>query len=807
MTPRRWHLAALTLCWPAALCAQTIDAHVFHPEQNGPWQAVVVGNTAPDTMALPGAMTLGETIDGTRLDVTADGAVYLMGRMPLGLPATGGAVVRLRGLTPERLGDDVGHEPGELVTHDGALHLAGRGTARNRAGAVLAWRDGAFVDVITDGPRPEITTLASAGDALLVGTRRDGVYRLADGVLTRVGVRVRRTEGGFRWDVTGDYTGGMDHSALMPDGTVVATTKDLRARHFDGRIWTDLGDVAERTVDADGNATGLREPKGIGVCGGRIYVGTKGAATSPEGRNAGRVWRYDDGAWTRLGDPPMPSEVNFVFCLDDGLLATTKSHGVWRYADDAWTRWDDGLPRDDAGQVGGEATWVDARARPETVYVGVGSVVYRRRIGADAFEEAVRLPGGEGILSLTMSPDGTLYIGTSAGESGGALFRVGPDGAAQVGEDTATEVKAVYAPEDDHPIIVLTSGEGTFRWDGAAFASIMGNLVALGTEIKYLTIAAPDDLYAITRNGLFHGVYAAEPTETLESPALGPELLDLAVIGGDVYAIPTLGDILRLGADDDPDSVDGMGFTPAAEGLPATDINAVQVFDDGADILVAQSNLLYRGQRDSDGTLRFEAFGQNPGAAALDGDGELVFTGETTVLDATRAPDGRIWLATADGLFVDDGAGGWSLVNGPAEVRAVRVVGHVVFALVNEQIFTDPVAHPELFVTRSVLWLHDLDPDAPAPDMGVDVPDVGPDDAGVDPDATPGGDRDATPGGDLDGAPPDLDPGLGDAANDPEPSEDDDDGGCDCRADDGGGAAALPWLLVALGLTRRRRRR
>jgi hypothetical protein len=203
----------------------------------------------------------------------------------------------------------------------------------------------------------------------------------------------------------------------------------------------------------------------------------------------------------------------------------------------------------------------------------------------------------------------------------------------------------------------------------------------------------------------------------VETPLRNLDLGAILTVRDGLFALTKQDGVFR--AIDDPAGDDGRWWTEGAEGLPDVELTSLAAFEERAFVIGKQ--LLYEATAGDDGRLHTEAFGTNPGKAALDGNGELVFAGETE-LTAVAIDGDRVFAGTKDGLFVTRDRGlTWDLYNGPAEVKGLTIVDGVLHALVVSRMVPDPIGQPTVEVKAAALWSHRLADDVvvePEPPTG-----------------------------------------------------------------------------------------
>jgi hypothetical protein len=514
---------------------------------------------------------------------------------------------------------------------------------------------------------------------------------------------------GYFWEQLGDYLADVDRMEATPAGDLFTAGKDLKLRRFSGGLWADLGNLAEATTDETGAITSfVREPKSVAVLGGDVYAGTRGGAGAPEGKDVGAVWRWNGTSWERLGaTASLKKDVRVIlpFAADDVLVGTSEA-GVFLWNGTGWAARNAGLPSDSAGKIKAETL---TRGQDGNLYVGLSNTLYRSTDHASSWTELGFLALGEEIKAIATDGAGVVYVGTKLGDGSGAVFRL--DGATftQVGGGLLKEARHLVVRSGSDLLASLGGNAGAVRWNGSAWVSIIGNLTGASADVKQIAVVG-DTLYGATKQGVQKGTFSPNVT-TIESPLAQHEAMALLARGDRLLVGLKRGGLWRLV--DAPNGDDGKSFVRVDEGLPDVDI---ETFDVAGEALFAVGKpLLYRADfNPAADTIRFTPFGMNPGAAQLDGDGKLVFTGATEFRAVARYGD-RLFAGTKDGLFVSsDGGGTWTLFNGPAEVKALAVVGHFLYAAVKGDLVPDPDGAPTVHVKTAEVWVRDLDI-APAP--------------------------------------------------------------------------------------------
>jgi hypothetical protein len=533
-----------------------------------------------------------------------------------------------------------------------------------------------------------------------VATQVDGVWRVTEQGRSRVGVKTTVLPSGYQWAQRSAFSGDVDSIAASPEGTIVLG-KDFQVRRLTADGDVVLGNVAEAQLDAGVVVSALREPKGLLVTStGELYVGTKGREGSPEGRDVGAVFRWDGAAWTSISaGVRMLKEVKALTQLDGVLIAGTSESGVWRLEGGAWTPFNDGLPA-----VGGKTKANELqRGASGALYVPSLNTLYRRLAGEAAWSEHGFFPNGEEIKAVAERLDGSIVVGCKVGVGQGAVYAKTATGWAQLGVDLPLEVKRLVRTADDGLYAVLGGTGGAWRWSGTTWVSLADSLVGNASQVKDLLVEADGTLVVGTKQGVWGGTYRDAPVTLLSSGLGDQELLGVYELGGALLTIAKRGGVFRLEAGDGDDGLGWKRVTPAQQ---VVELEAVA--REGDTLYLLGKKLLYRLRED----LSLEAVGDNPGKAARDGDGNLVFTGETSFLSIAFAADGRLFAGTKDGLFVAQRAGEpWALFNGPAEVKAVRIIGTRLIAAVKSEL----VGADGLTTKSASIWQTELAPPAEAP--------------------------------------------------------------------------------------------
>jgi hypothetical protein len=684
----------LCLATAAPAAAQVLQRD-FDPGRNGPWDVT--------------PLAAGDAPCDPRGVAVSGGAPHVVCKLPLEGPPVGGVLLRAAGGRAVQVGPDLGDDPGVLALVDGALLIGTKGTVGSSAPRVVRLDGDAWIPLHDDALGAEVRALALHDGALHVATKSDGVFRLDGRALRRVGARRTIVPEGYAWSGVGDWTTDV-HDAVLDGAGVVATGKDLRVRRWEGSTWSDRGNVAEATYDAGGAPVAfLREPKTVAIdANGALYVGTKGMLGSAEGKDVGAVWRWTGASWTRLGAAPMKKEVKRIVAAGGALWAGTSESGVWRWDGAAWSEANAGLPAEVDGKVKGERLGLGADG---ALYIAIRNSVLRRGLADATWTEVGFFPGGEEATSVLVDPDGTLWVGAKVGTSSGAVYRKAGSTWVQLGGDLSREVKQLVRTSTGERYAVLGGGAGAVRWTGTAWASILGNLTGDASDFKSIVLVSDLDLLAVTKVGIQSGKLQREPLEVIESAVRNLDVGGMAALASGLYVSSKQDGVFRTALD--PRGDDGWWWIDGAAGVPDAELVSLAAFDRRA--FVIGKRLLYDATAGEGGLLHAEAFGTNPGKAALDGNGELVFAGETD-FTAVALDGDRVFAGTKDGLFVSRNGGfTWELYNGPAEVKGLAIVDGVLHALVVSRIVPDPAGAPTVEVKTAALWSRSLADDAPPP--------------------------------------------------------------------------------------------
>lgn len=444
-------LAALALLAPCASSQPT------GPIAPGAWENVSFG---PEGPALGGAL-VSAMVSAPGGDVFASGNFGTIGG------ARANSIARWDGSEWHALGDGLTFYASDLaVGPDGSLYAADVGAVGVDGYGVMRW-DGQTWTALADangtsGDRPEAVEVG------LDGT----VYR---GVNTYVPV----SDAGYymgrvdRWTGTGwvptasllpadPYASALTDLAVATDGTLYVATRS-GVRKWTGTSWLVIGDGPINVLAAGANGT--------------IYSGGYGVA------------RWDGAAWTSLGGPSS----NSVWALAVAADGTVYAGGRFTTFDGAEAnhvaRWDGAQWRSLQGGVGKAATGNfttqvnDLTLSPDgTLHVGgrfdTAGGVFSPNIArwrADVWQS-----NGGGIvgtvLALARAADGRTVIGGAFRIAGGQVVN---SAAIQSGDSWAplgvgpfpSSYASISAIERDRNGDLIACGDGTIRWDGAAWSA------------------------------------------------------------------------------------------------------------------------------------------------------------------------------------------------------------------------------------------------------------------------------------------------------------------------------------------------
>jgi hypothetical protein len=756
--------------------APTVSAQVlqrrFDPDRHGPWRVIPMGDAAKAGNA--------EACDPKLLSVGPNGEVYVLGKLPFAGPPSGGVVLRVTADGLEQVGEQTDSDPGAFLTRsDGSFLLGGRGTATARGGELLGLDEGEW-NLLTSSSLPdEITSLLELDGQVLVGAKNDGVYRWSADKVERVGATTTIVPSGFVWEALGDYTAEQERIAARADGALVTLGKDYLVREWRKDGWSTLGDLAKVTTSELGLVTGLREYKSVLVTpDDALYVGTKGLAGAPEGKDVGAVFRWTGEDWARVGtNAALKKEAKQLLWSEAfGLVVGTNEGGVFRLVSEEWVALNEGLVANADGKIKGERL---ASAPDGSLYVAATNALYRRSADATAFAQVGFFPLGQEIKSIGFVGTG-VYVGTKVGADQGAVYRLdGPSEWTQLGADLSKPVEQLVAVANDEMYAALGGGAGAVMWNGATWTPMTGALTGVAAEFKHILRLSPSEFAAATKSGVVVGDFRKEPLEVIDLALRNREVKSLIHAGGTTLAVTKSG---VFGLVEQAETDDGLGWVEASKGLPDVELEGAVARDE--EVFVIGKKLLYSGAVEG-GVLEVKPLGDNPGTAALDGDGNLIYAGETEFKGVAFLADGSPLAATKDGLFARDRDGAWTLYNGPAEVKAVATVGDTVYAIVKEKWVPD-LDDPTTVKEETSLWIS-------GPETAVEPPGAAGRSNGAGGESTNSG---ATPskGGSKNG--------NSSGANDDPTHEDDkaadlDATGCQCRAagHPAGGLGGW-WLLV-----------
>lgn len=676
----------------AAAQGMTVVQRRFDPGRNGAWTLLDLGSTNDNLRAF----------DPRGVAVGPEGEIYVLAKRPLQGPSQGSAIWRVDRGTLELQGTELPVDADGLLAHRTGLYVGTKGTPAMRKGEVYRLQDGRWLPLTGPGTGAEVRAITFHGDALHFGTNNDGVYRLAGGGIARVGAQQVVQEGGFSWARLGEWSAETERAAIAPNGDVYALGKDLRVRRFTGGQWSDLGNVAEAMYDATGALVSFaREPKAIALSGGDLLVGTKGGPMSAEGRDVGAVFRWDGMAWTRLGaGNQLRNEVKALVPLPGGrVLAGTKEAGVWLWDGATWTQRSMGL-LSDAGKIKVE---ILAAAPDGRLLVATKNTLFQSTNEGQTWTEVGFLAMGEEIRAVAVSPTGSIVVGAKLGDGTGAVFAFTGSQARQLGGDLTREARGLAYAADGTLLAALGGNSGLFRLVGGQWQSAVGNLAGDAADFKQILVAGPR-LIGATKSGIQEGRFA-ERVETWQGALILREIRSLWTVGGRLFAGVKVGGIYRLGPGE---GVDGQAWERVDMGLPEVETEGMAL--GAGELFALGKKLLYRAALPTtpEEPIRFAPLGTNPGQARLDGDGRLVFTGETD-FKAAVAHGGVVYAGTKDGLFASGNGGtSWTLVNGPAEVKALALAGSKLVAAWKGDVYPDPAGMPAVVVGVAGVAVLDL---------------------------------------------------------------------------------------------------
>lgn len=687
----------------AALTLQSATAHGqllqrrFDPSYNAPWQAAPLGESSTVGAGVP-------SYDPRQFAVDSAGTVWLLAKEPVDGAPLGGAVLGLNAGKAIALGGRIADDPAAiLASPTRGLLVATKGKLASGGAQVLQWQNDAWQPMLKQGIDAELAAMAEHDGVLLAASKLSGVFAVDQGVAKRIGATTQVLAEGFEWSQLQGMSSEQEDLALDVTNpaapSLVAIGKDHRVRRWSGSSWQEVGNVCEASWDSAGLPVKLaRELKAVALSpSGEVVVGTKGLAGSAEGKDVGAVWRWDSqgAAWQRLGQAAsLKKEVKRLVWSPHGLLAQTNEAGLWRWQGETWQPMNTGLPLV-AGKLKPEGLTVGPQG---SVYVASDNALYRWE-GAGPWKEVAFFSKGEEIKAIFAGSQG-VWLGCKVGVQQGAVYQWLGQDLVQIGPDLARDVKQLTLTSDGTPMAVLGGGQGALRWTGAAWEPITGALSGFAAHFKALAVEPQGTFVAATQAGVWRGVWRKQ-AQTVVSHALhNQEIVAMAPLSGQLYVVSKQGAVWRrvpqAGSDD------GQGWSPAAVGMPKVELQGAQVLDGALWLLGKQ--LLYRGLPGPDGNLAVQAVGSNPGAATLDGNGKVIWTGETAFLGVARDPQGQLWAATKDGLFRSASEGStWQLFNGPGEVKALTFLGAELHAAVKEEFSEGGVT-----VKAASWWRRDL---------------------------------------------------------------------------------------------------
>lgn len=638
----------------------TLFLSQFDPTLNGPWRTRDLGALDPKGM------------------LVMDSAAWVWGKTPLDGPPLGGLLVPLEEGTAVSLAE----EPAFFLAEQGGWLVGSKGVTGSKQGHLFMHLGGETKPFSPEAFDSELVGATRHQGTLYVATQADGVWRATETTRSRVGVKSTVLPSGFEWAQSSAFSGDVETIAASPDGVVVLG-KDFQVRRVTADGDVVLGNVAEVQLDAGVVVSAMREPKGLMVTGtGEIYVGTKGREGSPEGRDVGAVFRWDGTAWQSLSaGVRMLKEVKSLTQLEGALVAGTSESGVWRLDGTTWSTLNEGLPIE-AGKIKANEL---QRGASGALYVPFKNALYRRLVGEAAWSERGFFPNGEEIKAVAERLDGSIVVGCKVGTGQGAVYTATPAGWSQLGGDLPLEVKRLVRTPDDTLYAVLGGVGGAWRWSGTAWVSLADSLVGNASQVKELLVLADGSLVVGTKQGVWGGTYRNAPVTLLSSALADEELASVETVGQQVVAIAKRGGLFRLETGDGDDGLTWTRINPATQII---ELEGAGVARAGGSIYLLGKRLLYRLKDD----LSLEAVGDNPGKVARDGDGNLVFTGETAFTSIALDTDGRIYAGTKDGLFVAASAGApWEFFNGPGEVKGLAIVGTRLLAAVKREAIVEGV--------------------------------------------------------------------------------------------------------------------
>lgn len=666
----------------------------FDRERNGPWTVIPLGDNESETLSHdPKDMTVG-----------SDGSVYLTTKVPIAGPPRDGAVFRVQDKELEQVGGALRQDPDSVLdTHEGLL-IGTKGTAMARLGEVLRLDGDSWTPMAQEPLRSEVESMLFRDDRVWVGTKNDGVFTLEDKRYQRVGATTSEVAQGYHWEAIGQLALELEAVASDRDARVVVAGK-YDTLIFRDDAWGKLGDLSGAKYDEAGAVTSvLREIKALTVSdSGVIYAGTKGLAGSAEGPDSGRLWRWQDETWTELGAPMgLRKEVKVIAAItDERIFVAGNESGLWLWDGSTMREINDGIAAVD-GKRKCEALVVHG----ESIYAGVANAVYERPIDlSSSWRELGFFAHGEEIKAIAVDAEGTVHVGAKVGSGAGAVYRVKDSGLEAMGGDLTREAKQLRFGPDGTLYVTLGAGGGSVLWTGSAWQSILGSLTGAAAEIKQFVVLDDGTIVGATKAGAYRGTFVPEAQTLVNTPLRNLEAKALVSFAEQIYVATKVGGVFRLTDDESTD--DGKAWVNDTIDLPKLEIEGMFVVDDA--VFVASNRLLYRGTPDVEGRLKFAPFGNNPGKAALDGDGQVVFAGETRFTSVARDSSGRIFAGAESGLWVNEGgAREWTLYNGPGAVKSLVIVDDVLYVAVKETLAPEPEADPARRREQASLWVKSL---------------------------------------------------------------------------------------------------
>ncbi|MBI2337337.1 MAG: hypothetical protein HYU97_11315 [Deltaproteobacteria bacterium] len=691
MKPSHVFFAALSTLWVSGWAqAETVIQRQFDPNKNGPWTVIDLGSTENNENSL----------DPKNMAVLPDGTVYLVAKTPLDGPPLGARILKIEDSSVTQVGNDISSDVDALYADETGIYVGTKGTSAQKESDIYQLNNATWALLNTESIQTEILSLASLDGVLYAGTNNDGIYRLDGQMLNRVGTTTIVLPEGYSWEILGDYTAELEKLAATSPNELVTIGKDHRVRQFNGSTWQDLGNLSETTYDADGVplTTPLRELKSVALYNGTTYVGTKGKSGSSEGADKGAVWKWNGTGWDRLGTTIMNKEIKSLIVFSESdILAGSNESGVFQWNETTWTAKNSGLPAT-GGKIKAETLTLGDDGN---LYVSQTNKLYRSTDHAGSWSEIGFFPFGEEIKSIATDSAGNVFVGTKLGAGAGMVFKLDGASFTAVGEELPKEARWLVVRSASDIFAALGGGGGAYHWNGSSWTSILGNITGDAADFKQLLILGTDFL-AATKNGVQQGIFTTSIT-TIASPLLQKEIKSLWSNNGNLYAGLKLGGIFRL--TDDASTDDGKGFIHVDTGLPDVETEGFALLDN--EVVALGKKLLYTGAQSSD-AIAFAPLGTNPGKAALDGDGNLIFSGETDFKTAIRY-GGKLFAGTKDGLFISSNEGAtWALFNGPAEVKKMVLVGTKLYVAVKGELTPDPEGDPTRKIKTASIFITDL---------------------------------------------------------------------------------------------------